>query len=63
MSHLIKSIFSFLSNLLAIALFGSTLALFTGEIRLAALKKASHGSSRLSYFTARMTKAARSNKY
>lgn len=47
MNSLIKSISEFISNLLTLALLGSTIALFAGEVRLAALKKASHGSGRV----------------
>lgn len=63
MNSLINSISEFISNLLAVALLGSTIALFAGEVRLAALKKASHGSSRLSGFTVKMTKMNVSRAY
>lgn len=56
MNSLIKSISEFISNLVAVTLLGGTLVLFAGEVRLAALKKASHVSTRLSDFTAKMTK-------
>lgn len=55
MNHLIGAISGFISKILALAIFGSALTLFAGEIRLAALKKASHGSSKLSGFTQKMT--------
>jgi len=63
MNSLIKSISELVSNLLTIAVLGSTIALFAGEVRLAALKKASHGSTRLSDFTAKMTKKSISRAY
>jgi hypothetical protein len=56
MNSLIKSIPEFIGSLLTVALLGSTIAFFAGEVRLAALEKASHGSTRLSDFTAKMTK-------
>lgn len=56
MNSLINSISELISNLLTVALLGSTIALFAGEVRPSALKKASLGSIRLSGFTARMTK-------
>ena len=55
MSAIISSIQSFITNLLAIGMVTSGLLLVAGEIRLAALKKASQGSSKLSPFTERMT--------
>lgn len=63
MNHFIKSISEFISNLVATALVGGAILLFAGEIRLAALKKASQGSSRLSAFTAKMTKINASREY
>ncbi len=63
MNSLIKSISELISNLIAAALIGGCITLFAGEVRLAALKKASHGSSRLSGFTARMTKMNTSQLY
>jgi hypothetical protein len=56
MESLIESISEFVSKLIVTALIGGSIFLFAGEIRLAALKKAAHGSSRLSDFTAKMTK-------
>jgi len=55
MKTLISVIQSFISHLLAVGLITSGVLLFAGEIRLAALKKASQGSSKLSPFTERMT--------
>ena len=59
MNQLISSISSFFQTVLATALIGSGVLLFAGEVRLAALKKASRGSSKLSGFTERMTGAKR----
>lgn len=56
MNQLISVILSFIQKILVIAMIGSGILLFAGEIRLAALKKASQGSSKLSGFTNRMTK-------
>lgn len=54
-----KTIFSsfqtFISHLLTVAVLASGICLFAGEIRLAALKKASQGSSKLLPFTQHMT--------
>ena len=50
-----SAIQSFISHLLAVGMITSALLLVAGEIRLAALKKASKGSSKLSPFTERMT--------
>lgn len=63
MNSLIKSISEFISHLLTVALLGGTIVLFAGEVRLAALKKATQGSSRLSSFTAKMTKTSISRAY
>ncbi len=51
-----SSIQDFVSKILVLTMISSGLLLFAGEIRLAALKKASRGSSKLSAFTERMTK-------
>ncbi|MCM2351933.1 MAG: hypothetical protein NDI69_18115 [Bacteriovoracaceae bacterium] len=53
MDAFIESVSAFVGKLVAIALISSSVFLFAGEIRLAALKKAQEGSSRLSGFTAR----------
>jgi hypothetical protein len=55
MGSLIKGISSFISQVITLAVAGSFLALVAGEVRLAALKKASQGSSKLSGFTQKMT--------
>jgi hypothetical protein len=52
---LITAIQSFISHFLAFGMITSSLLLVAGEIRLAALKEASQGSSKLSHFTKRMT--------
>jgi hypothetical protein len=57
-----KALFSAISGLIqtviSASLIGSGVLLLAGEIRLAALKKASQGSSKLSGFTQRMTKTS-----
>lgn len=55
MKTLIGAIQSFISHSLALGMITSALLLVAGEIRLATLKKASQGSSKLSPFTERMT--------
>jgi uncharacterized membrane protein len=55
MKTLIGAIQSFITHFLAVGMITSGLLLVAGEIRLAALKKASQGSSKLSPFTERMT--------
>jgi len=56
MDNLIEAISGLISKAVTLAVTGSILALLAGEIKLAALKKASQGSSRLSGFTQKMTK-------
>jgi hypothetical protein len=55
MSSLFSAISGFLSKVTTLLLLGSFITLFAGEVRLAALKKASQGSSKLSNFTQKMT--------
>jgi hypothetical protein len=56
MGRLMTGISDFISKAATLAVMGSMVALVAGEVRLAALKKASQGSSKLSGFTQRMTK-------
>ncbi|MBA2404393.1 MAG: hypothetical protein H0V66_06450 [Bdellovibrionales bacterium] len=56
MGSLIEAINSFISRAVTLTVAGSIVALVAGEVRLAALKKASQGSSKLYGFTQRMTK-------
>lgn len=56
MDKLIDAIADLIGTLVTVGLVGGGLALFAGEIRLAALKKASQGSTKLSTFTEKMTK-------
>lgn len=56
MDAFIESFSEFTGKLITVGLLIGGVLLFAGEIRLAALKKASEGSSRLSGFTASMTK-------
>jgi hypothetical protein len=50
-----KAIMGFVRQAIVISTMGSFLLLIAGEVRLAALKKASQGSSKLSGFTQKMT--------
>jgi hypothetical protein len=56
MGQLVNGIMSFIKQAIVISTMGSFLLLIAGEVRLAALKKASQGSSKLSGFTQKMTK-------
>ena len=56
MGGLINAISSFLAKATSLLVVCSVMAILAGEVRLAALKKASLGSSKLSGFTQRMTK-------
>lgn len=55
MDKIIDAIVSFISKLTTAAIIGSSLLLVAGEVRLAALKKATQGSTNLSSFTKKMT--------
>jgi hypothetical protein len=55
MGQLMKAIMGFVRQAIVISTMGSFLLLIAGEVRLAALKKASQGSSKLSGFTQKMT--------
>ena len=55
MKTFISAIQSFISHFLAVGMITFGVLLVAGEIRLAALKKASQGSSKLSPKTSRMT--------
>ncbi len=54
MDSLIEGISGFISKVITLAIAGSILALVAGEVKLAALKKASQGSTKLSGFTQKM---------
>jgi len=56
MGKMISAISCFIHSAIMASLLGSGVCLLAGEVRLAALKKASKGSSKLSGFTQRMTK-------
>ncbi len=56
MGQLTNAIMCFIRQSIAVSMMGSFLLLIAGEVRLAALKKASQGSSKLSGFTRKMTK-------
>jgi hypothetical protein len=55
MGQLTNAIMSFIRQAIVVSMMGSFLLLIAGEVRLAALKKAAQGSSKLSGFTQRMT--------
>jgi len=55
MKTIISAIQNFISHFLTLAVLTFGILIFAGEIRLAALKKASQGSSKLSRFTEKMT--------
>ncbi len=57
MSKLISEMMNFIGTAITAALIGSGVLLLAGEVRLAALKKASQGSSKLTVFSERMTGA------
>ncbi len=56
MSKLISAIMGFIGTAITATLIGSGVLLLAGEVRLAALRKASQGSSKLTAFTEKMTK-------
>ncbi len=56
MAQLTNAIMRFIRQAIAVSMMGSFLLLIAGEVRLAALKKATQGSSKLSSFTQKMTK-------
>lgn len=56
MGRLISEISDFIHAVIVTSLLGSGISLLAREVRLAALKKASKGSTKLSGFTQRMTK-------
>lgn len=62
MDNLIESISDFIGKAITVLLVSGSVCLLAGEIRLAALKKASQGSAKLSTFTAKMTKSSLHNK-
>jgi hypothetical protein len=55
MGQIIRAISDLAGKVISLSLVGGAILLVAGEIRLAALKKASQGSSKLSPFTERMT--------
>jgi hypothetical protein len=54
--QLTNAIMSFIRQGIAVSVMASLLLFIAGEVRLAALKKASQGSSKLSGFTQKMSK-------
>lgn len=55
MEDLVESIIGFIGKLISVILVGAAVLLMAGEIKLAALRQAKLGSTRLSTFTERMT--------
>jgi hypothetical protein len=55
MGQIIRAISDLAGKVISLSLVGGAILLVAGEIRLAALKKAYQGSSKLSPFTERMT--------
>ncbi len=60
MEDIFDSISDFIGGVLAVVIVGGGILLLAGEIRLAALRKAKQGLSRLSTFTERMTQTRHS---
>lgn len=56
MGKLLSAITQFIKTAIMLSMLGSGVCLVAGEVRLAALKQASKGSTKLSGFTQRMTK-------
>lgn len=56
MGKLLSTMTGFIQTAIMLSMLGSGVCLVAGEVRLAALKQASKGSSKLSRFTQRMTK-------
>lgn len=57
MDNILDSVSDFIGKLVATSIVGGVILITAGEVRLAALRKASEGSSRLTIFTERMTKS------
>ena len=55
MGKLISAIVGFVQTVAIVSLVGSGVSLLAGDLRLAVLKKAAHGSTNLSGFTHRIT--------
>ncbi len=56
MENILDSIADFIGKLVSVSVVGGILLVTAGEVKLAALRKVSQGSTKLSNFTARMTK-------
>jgi len=56
MGQLTNAMMSLMRQVIMVSVIGSILCLVAGEVRLAALMKASKGSSKLSVFSQNMTK-------
>lgn len=57
MNHIISAISDFIQRILGLGIIGFGILLFAAEVKLAVIKKAPHGSPKLSTFTQRMTKS------
>jgi hypothetical protein len=56
MKNIIEALSGFIGKVITVTLLGGSIALLAGEIRLAALKKASKGTTNTSSFTSKLTK-------
>lgn len=63
MQQVISAISEFIQKIIGIGIISSGILLFAAEIKLAALKKASQGSVKLSTFTQKMTKTSFPKNY
>ncbi len=55
MGNIINAVSEFMGKIIAVTAISGSILIFAGEVRLAALRKASQGSSKLSTFTMKMT--------
>ena len=62
MDSILESVSEFIGKAMTASLVGGSVLILAGEIRLAALRKASRGSVRLTSFTERMTKSCLTNR-
>ena len=56
MGNLISAMADFVQKIIGVGIISAGILLFAAEVKLAALKKAAHGSVKLSTFTQKMTK-------
>ncbi len=62
MDSILESVSEFIGKAMTATLVDGSVLILAGEIRLAALRKASRGSVRLTSFTERMTKSSLTNR-